>query len=111
MTDNELAYKHNGGLDFQDYIDFVSGADILFHDAEYTDKDYELTKTWGHSRYKDAIQLALEANVKEFGLIHHNQERTDGELDEMIIECKLIAKEAESELKCYAAYEGMEITL
>ncbi len=111
MTDNELAHKHNGGLDFQDYIDFVSGTDILFHDAEYTDEDYELTKTWGHSRYKDAIQLALEADVNEFGLVHHNQERSDSELDDIVVECEVIAKEAETEMKCFAAYEGMEITL
>lgn len=111
MTDNELAFQHEGGLDFQDYIDFVSGADILFHDAEYTDEDYELTKTWGHSRYKDAMQLALEADVKEFGMVHHNQERSDKELDDIVIECKLIAKEAKSKMKCFAAYEGMEITL
>ena len=111
MTDNELAFSHEGGLDYQDYIDFVNGADLLFHDAEYTDKDYELTKTWGHSRYKDAMQLALEAEVKTFGLVHHNQERTDEELDDMVIECKLIAKEAGSDMECYAAYEGMEIEL
>ncbi len=75
------------------------------------DKDYELTKTWGHSRYKDAMQLALEADVKEFGLVHHNQERSDKELDDMVIDCKLIAKEAGSKMKCFGAYEGMEITL
>jgi len=111
MTDNELAYSHNGGLEVKDYIDFASGTDILFHDAEYTDKDYELTRTWGHSRYKDAMQLAMEADAKEFGLVHHNQERTDAELDEIVSDCNFITKEAGSKLKCFAVFEGMEITL
>ncbi|MCP4231132.1 MAG: MBL fold metallo-hydrolase [bacterium] len=111
MTDNELAYKHEGGLDFDDYVDFVSDADLLFHDAEYCDKDYELTETWGHSRYKDAIRLALEGKVKRFGLIHHNQERSDNTLDEIVVDCQQIISDAGADIECNAVYQGMEITL
>ena len=29
LTDNELSYKHEGGLDFQKYLEFSSGAELL----------------------------------------------------------------------------------
>ena len=62
LTDNELTYKHPGGLDYQDYKDFSSNADLLIHDAEFTEEEYKTTKTWGHSVYKDALRLAIEGN-------------------------------------------------
>ena len=41
LTDNELSYKHPGGLTFQEYEDFSRGADILIHDAEFSAEEYE----------------------------------------------------------------------
>ena len=87
LTDNELAFKHPGGLDYRDYVNFASNADLLIHDAEYTEEEYEKTKTWGHSIYEDALNLALEAGVRQFGLFHHNQDRTDEALDEIVQNC------------------------
>ena len=62
---------------------FSAGADLLIHDSEYTEKQYTVTKGWGHSVYTDALRLAMDAQVGQFGLFHHNQERTDDELDLM----------------------------
>ena len=111
MTDNELTYKHPGGRTYKDYVNFSCGADLLMHDAEYTQKDYKVKKGWGHSIYKDALKLAMQADVKRFGLFHHNQERTDKELDNIIRNCTNIIKKAKSTLKCFAVYEGMQIEL
>lgn len=111
LTDNELTFKHPGGLDYKDYVDFSSGADLLIHDCEYTQKDYKTKKGWGHSIYKDALKLAMEANVKKFGLFHHNQERKDKDLDKIVKDCKQIIKKEKSNLKCFAVYEGMQIKL
>ncbi len=111
MTDNEFAFKHPGGLDYQDYLDFSEGADLLMHDAEYTEEEYKKTKSWGHSVYKDALRLALEAKVKKFGLFHHNQDRTDEALDSIVRDCQRIIKENGSDLECFAVAQGMEIKL
>ena len=40
LTDNELAFKHPGGLDFSAYVEFANEADLLIHDAEYTREEY-----------------------------------------------------------------------
>lgn len=111
LTDNELAHRHHGGLDFEDYLEFSTGADLLIHDAEYTEKEYPATKTWGHSLYKDALKLAMTAGVKKFGLFHHNQERFDNEVDAMVEDCRRIIKENNSDMECFAVSQEMEITI
>jgi ribonuclease BN (tRNA processing enzyme) len=111
LTDNELTFKHPGGLDYQDYLSFCINADLLVHDAEFTEEEYKTTKKWGHSVYKDALRLALEAKVKRFGLFHHNQDRADSALDKMVQECRNIINSQASSLECFALYGGMEIKL
>ncbi len=111
LTDNELTFKHPGGLDYQDYLNFSSNADLLIHDSEFTEEEYKITNEWGHSVYNDALKLALEAKVKIFGLFHHNQERTDTALDKIVEDCRRIIKSENASLECFAVYEGMEIKL
>lgn len=111
LTDNELTFVHEGGLSYNDYVEFSAGADLLVHDSEYLEEEYKITKMWGHSVYRDALNLAFDAGVLNFGLFHHNQERSDGALDEMLEDCKKIIAEKDSSLECFAMYEGQEINL
>ena len=111
LTDNELTHRHGGGGAYEDYLRFSEGADLLIHDAEYTEAQYKMTKGWGHSVYTDALKLAREAGAKQFGLFHHNQERTDAELDQMVEDCRKIVKQEKAKLKCFAVHAGMEIEL
>jgi ribonuclease BN (tRNA processing enzyme) len=111
LTDNELSFRHEGGLDYQDYLDFSRGADLLIHDAEYREEEYKKTKSWGHSLYKDALTLAVEAGVRKFGLFHHNQERFDQGVDEIVDDCRKTIKESDISLECFALDQNMEINL
>jgi phosphoribosyl 1,2-cyclic phosphodiesterase len=111
LTDNELGYKHEGGLDFQDYLKFVEGADLLFHDAEYKEDEYKKTRGWGHSLYKDALRLALEGGVGMLGLFHHNQERVDSDVDAIVQDCRKIIQKSGKKLRCFAVGQSMEFTI
>jgi phosphoribosyl 1,2-cyclic phosphodiesterase len=111
LTDNELGYRHEGGLDFQDYLKFSRGADLLFHDAEYKEEEYKKTRCWGHSFYKDALNLALDAGVKTLGLFHHNQERIDDEIDAIVDDCREIIKKSGKSMECFAVGQSMEFKL
>ena len=111
LTDNELSFHHEGGFARQEYVEFCRGADLLFHDAQYTDAEYELTRGWGHSTYADAIRLAQDANVKRLGLFHHDPDRTDDELDAQVAICRQIIQQAGSSVDCFAVAEGMVIDL
>jgi ribonuclease BN (tRNA processing enzyme) len=111
LTDNELSLRHSGGGEYRDYLTFTQGADILVHDAEYTTDQYKITKGWGHSVYTDALRLAMEAGVKQFGLFHHNQDRSDAELDRIVDDCREIASKEKAPLGCYGLEAGMQIDL
>ena len=108
LTDNELGLIHPGGLAFDDYLDFSSGADLLFHDAEYTPEEYETKKEWGHSSYADAIDLVAKAGVKKLGLFHLNQERTDPDMDKIVETCRQIIIDKGYNFECFAV--GSDIT-
>jgi len=111
LTDNELGYKHEGGLDFQDYLEFSRGADLLIHDAEYNEEEYKKTRSWGHSVYKDALNLALDAGVKKLGLFHHNQERLDDGIDAIVNDCREVISRRGKKMECFAVEQSMEIKL
>ena len=111
LTDNELSYRHKGGLDFKKYLEFCRGADLLFHDAEYKEEEYKKTRGWGHSLYKDALNLAMEAGVKKLGLFHHNQERIDTEVDAIVDDCQKTIKSNGKKMKCVAVGQSMKFKL
>ncbi len=111
LTDNELSCRHEDGLTADGYKNFCSNADLLFHDAQYTQEDYRFTKGWGHSTYEDALELAIAANVKRFGLFHHDPDRTDDDMDIQLKKCKDKIKERNLPLDCFGVAEGMEIDI
>lgn len=111
LTDNELGYRHRNGRTFEEYEEFSKDADLLIHDAEYTTEEYNSTKTWGHSTYLEALNLALSAQVKRFGLFHHNQNRTDADLDTIIKKCQEIIQNRKKNTECFAITQTTELSL
>ncbi len=111
LTDNELRYRHRGGKDFQDYARFAWGADLLVHDSEYTRQRYAETRGWGHSTWQDALELASEAGVKRLGLFHHNQSRTDEQLDKLGWEVREQVDKQGLALECFALSQGQVLRL
>ena len=84
------------------------GADVLIHDAQYTEEEYESRFGWGHSSIKHLLQLAESASVKEAYMFHHDPDHTDSFLDQMIAKAQ---KDANSSLKVNIASQGMEIDI
>ena len=65
-------------------------------------QEYKKTKTWGHSDYSRALDLAFESGVKTFGLFHINQERTDLEMDRIVEDCRERIDQKGHKLECLA---------
>ena len=64
---------------------FFAGADLLVHDAQYTEEEYETSKRgWGHSSFESAIAAANRAGVKKMALFHHEPTRSDAQMDECV---------------------------
>jgi len=62
---------------------FAQGADLMVFDAQFQPEEAEAHKGWGHSTWKDAIDVATCCDVNKLWLMHHSPERTDDELDRM----------------------------
>jgi ribonuclease BN (tRNA processing enzyme) len=111
LTDNELNPPYSKVTEFEDFVSFCSGTEVLIHDAQYIEEDMPEKHGWGHSVVNQVIDLALAADVKQLVLYHHDPDRTDSELE--VIEKaaqQRIAKVSQS-LQCTAAYEGLVIEI
>lgn len=89
----------------------IHGADILIHDAQYTPEDYEAKRGWGHSCYIDVVNYAIDAEVKELYLYHHDPYNDDDAIDKIYDKSQEVIQKRNASLKCYVAREGMEIEL
>ena len=86
-------------------IENAQNADILIHDAQYTDEELPAHKGWGHSSWQQAVQVAKDSNSKQLILYHHDPSRSDNQLFELEKEAKLQFPNT------IAAKQGMEIEL
>lgn len=110
VSDNELGPggRYDVPGDWRErFVQWMQGAKVLVHDASYTAGEYEHHRGWGHSRYEDTVQLAIDARVETLVLFHHKPERSDDELDERLAECRALAKLSGAALNVIAAAEGM----
>lgn len=86
VPDNELGgYDHGLNASWRSrFTEFVSGSDLLVHDAMYTAEEFAGRVGWGHSSFDQCLDLALEAGVKRLLFFHHDPERTDDDLDRQV---------------------------
>ena len=111
IPDNELDYRHEGGLTRDEYIDFVRSADLLMHDSQYSDEEYRLKRTWGHTPFSTTVRLGVDAGVKRLGLFHHDPDHSDCELDRFEESARTQVSTGNSDVEVFAVREGMEISL
>lgn len=111
LTDNELAYEHDGSEGFSSFVDFCKNADVLVHDAQYDSNMYKLTKKWGHSTFEDAFELAVASKVKKLLFFHHDPMMTDSALDNHVKNYKKLIKRNKFDLDIDAVKEGMILNL
>jgi phosphoribosyl 1,2-cyclic phosphodiesterase len=93
------------GLD-QQHADFIEGADLLIHDAQYTAAEYPSKVGWGHSSIEFVVKLAQLANVKHVILTHHDPLRTDEALNGIVEKVRNGLKANDSTVLVSAATEG-----
>ena len=94
LPDHEPALGANGDLTDPEWAsgyDLAVDADILIHDAQYTDQEYESRVGWGHSRVGDALNLARAARAKRLVTFHHDPAHDDRELDRMVEDARSLA--------------------
>ena len=63
--------------------DLSAGADLLIHDAQYDDDEYDSHVGWGHSAVSHAFSLAELAGVRHLVPFHHDPSHDDAALDRL----------------------------
>ncbi len=91
-------------------LELCDGADLVIHDAQYTDEEFPAKSTWGHSTIGYAVHVALEAGARRLALFHHDPDHTDGILDQIVDGAVKVPGASHLELVTAAA-EGLTFDL
>ncbi len=96
--------------------DWISGfsiaekADVLFHDSQYSEAEYEDDKLgWGHSSVADAVAFALRSEAQRVVLFHHDPQHSDAQVS--VIGERALELWRGGGRSPELAFEGMEIDL
>ncbi len=101
-TDTEP--QENG--DDSKLVELARNADLLIYDSQFTPEEYGSGKKgWGHSTWRDAVQLAQKAQVKRLVLFHHDPYHNDTFIDRMLEQARIFFPATE------AASREMEVEL
>ncbi len=92
------------GLD-RKLIQFARDADVLIHDAQYSDEHYVSVQGYGHSTASMAGQVAASAETGELILFHHDPSYADDAVAAQESTARNIFPDS------YAAFEGMCVDL
>ena len=113
VPDNELeGGEHPADPGWRErLLEFVEGADVLFHDAMFTEEEYPNRLGWGHSTFEQALELAAEAGVSRLFFFHHAPDRSDAELNPILERFRGRAADRGLDLAVNAAFEGKELRI
>jgi phosphoribosyl 1,2-cyclic phosphodiesterase len=113
VPDNELFGQDYGLGDNwrRDFVDFIGDVDVLIHDAMYTEDEYPSKVGWGHSTYRQDLDLADEAGVEKLLFFHHDPTREDAQLTEIVNRARDAAASEGKTFEIEAASEGSNIPM
>ncbi|MFN0315670.1 MAG: MBL fold metallo-hydrolase [Burkholderiales bacterium] len=84
------------------------GADLLLHDAQYTDEEYLSRVGWGHSSVTDAFAFAVMSQTRHLVPFHHDPEHSDEFLDVLFAQA---AERTRPQFKLTPAQENATIVV
>ena len=85
VPDNELGLEPDSGLEL------AEGADLLFHDAQYTHEEYATRLGWGHTAIDQLPAVLAAADPDRAVMFHHDPAHGDAQLEEMAAEAAQLA--------------------
>lgn len=101
-------FQHPGD---QRHTAFLKDADLLIHDAQYTEAEYPEKRGWGHSTVEYATDAAMAAGVRRLALFHHDPTRDDAALAGLEALARERVARQGAALEVFAALEGMTLSV
>ena len=99
-------FKHPGD---QRHVQFLKGANLVIHDAQYTEEEYRNRIGWGHSSIEYATDVALAAGVQRLALFHHDPAHDDATMERLETEARERVAAQGGGVDVIAAFEGLEL--
>jgi phosphoribosyl 1,2-cyclic phosphodiesterase len=95
-------------LDWLSGAQVAAGADLLFHDAQYSEEEYPDRIGWGHSSVADAVAFADAVGVRRMLMFHHDPQHSDADLEALEARARSLSRNG---LQPELAREGMVLEL
>jgi phosphoribosyl 1,2-cyclic phosphodiesterase len=95
----------------RDYLEFVSNADLLIADGQYTEEEYLSKVGWGHSSIDLLLKTAHEAQVKQLAIFHHDPQHSDTFLDQLWRKNRSKYRSAYEKMEVFWAREGLTLAI
>jgi ribonuclease BN (tRNA processing enzyme) len=67
------------------------GADVLLHDAQYTEQEFMAKPDWGHSTVRYAVRVAAETGVRRLFLFHHDPSHADRDIATLVRDARRLS--------------------
>jgi ribonuclease BN (tRNA processing enzyme) len=90
-------------------LELCDHADLVVHDAQYTEDEFEVLAGWGHSTPSYAVRVAGEAGARRLMLFHHDPAHSDTQVDRMLDTARRAAERYRCDVT--AASEGTTVDL
>ena len=106
LPDHEPALGVRGPLLRDGWTSGVSlsrGVDLLIHDSQYTDAQYEARVGWGHTTFDRAVEFAELSRASRLALFHHDPDHDDATLASLV---SSLVKTARPSMPISAGFEG-----
>lgn len=87
------------------------GADLLIHDARYTDEDHAKHLNEGHSSVSIAAGFAADAEVRRLLLFHADPSYSDSQADAMTDQARKVLDERGADILCDWAKDGLRLEI
>jgi phosphoribosyl 1,2-cyclic phosphodiesterase len=84
----------------------ADGADVLIHDAQYTEAEYASRAGWGHSSLEQTWAFARQAGAHRLVTFHHDPGHADDQLDDLVADLQ-----ARDGPDVVGGREGLELSL
>lgn len=91
--------------------ELAEGVDLLVHDAQYQDAEYEAHRGWGHSAISHTVAFAELCGAQRLALFHHEPRHSDSECDELLDRARELWSRHGSADGVVSAQESSELEL
>jgi ribonuclease BN (tRNA processing enzyme) len=88
-------------------LELCRDADVVIHDAQFTDAEFAQRSTWGHCTIGYAVHVAIQSGARRLALFHHDPSHSDDQMDLLLADAVRAGRKGGIEV--IAAAEGLRV--